>query len=660
MTTTADRPTTIFRRPTAETGFWSWITTVDHKKIGVLYGYTAFFFFIVGGLEALFLRIHLASAENGFLSAADYNGLFTTHGVTMIFLVVMPMSSAFMNYLLPLMIGARDVAFPRLNALSYWIFLFGGIFLYSGLLFSAIVPPAGVAGISGNLDPSVTRNFGALPDGGWFMYQPNAGPNFSPSTSLDFAVLGLQILGVASLVSAINFIVTFFNLRAKGMRLLRVPVFVWMTVVTSFLLLFSLPIIAIALFMVIFDRQFGTLFFDASAGGDPILWQHLFWLFGHPEVYILVLPAMGIVSEILPVFSRKPLFGYSAVVFAGAAIAFLGFGVWAHHMFSSGITSVAQAGFGLTTMTIAIPTGVKIFNWLGTMWLGRLRLTTPMLFAIGFIAMFTIGGLSGVTHSVVPSDWQQTDTYYIVGHLHYVIFGGSIFALFGGLYYWFPKFTGRMMSDRLGKLHFWLWIIGFNMTFAPMHWLGLQGMIRRTWRYDPSLEFWNRIVSTGAFIIAIGLLVFILNFWKSKRRGQIAGMDPWDARTLEWSIPNPTPPHNFSVVPTVHSLDAFWHQKYDEDKEGRPVRKESADEHVAHLEDIGVNPPSPVHLPNPSYFPIVMAAGLPLIGYGIIFHTSAVGKALIVIGVLLSLTALIGWGAEPLEEPHSSPAGAHS
>ncbi|MBA3360965.1 MAG: cytochrome c oxidase subunit I [Acidimicrobiia bacterium] len=659
MTTTTARTTTIFRRPRSETGFWSWITTVDHKKIGIMYGYTAFIFFVIGGVEALLLRIHLASAESTFLTAADYNGLFTTHAVTMIFLVVMPMSAAFMNYLLPLMIGARDVAFPRLNALSYWVFLFGGIFLYSGLIFSSVVPPLGVTpGVTGNLDPSDARSFFGLPDGGWFMYQPNAGPAFSPGRALDFAVLGLQILGIASLLSSVNFIVTFFNLRAKGMRLLRVPVFIWMTLVVAFLLLFSLPIIAIALFMVIFDRQFGTLFFDATAGGDPILWQHLFWLFGHPEVYILILPAMGIVSEIIPVFSRKPLFGYAAVVFAGAGIAFLGFGVWAHHMFASGISTVAQVGFGLTTVAIAIPTGVKIFNWMATLWLGRIRLATPMLFALGFLTMFTIGGLSGVTHAVVPSDWQQHDTYYIVAHFHYVLFGGSILGIFGGLYYWFPKFSGRMLDERLGKIHFWLWMLGFNMTFAPMHWLGLQGMIRRTWRYDPSLEFWNRIVSVGAFIIALGLLVFMWNFYRSKRRGPLAGMDPWDARTLEWSIPNPTPVFNFAEVPVVHGLDEFWHQKYGEDKDGRPVRKDDADSTLTRLQEIGTNPPNPVHLPSPSYFPILMAAGLPLIAYGIIFHLSLFGKALIVVGALLSLAALIGWGSEPLEEAHMEPAHA--
>ncbi|HLF60106.1 MAG TPA: cbb3-type cytochrome c oxidase subunit I, partial [Acidimicrobiia bacterium] len=407
MTATAERQTTIFRRPSAKTGIWSWVTTVDHKRIGIMYGYAAFTFFIIGGMEALLLRIQLAQANSEFLTAGAYNALFTMHGTTMIFLFVMPASAAFMNYLLPLMIGARDVAFPRLNALSWWVFFFGGIFLYSTFIFGTSLAPVGAAGVPGNLAPGGgpgSLNFLAnSPDAGWFAYQPNAGPLYSSGTAMDFWALGLQILGLASLVSAVNFLVTIFNMRAKGMRLLRMPVFVWMSMVVAFLLLFSIPIIAVALFMVTFDRQFGSLFFAPVGGGDPVLWQHLFWLFGHPEVYILVLPAMGMVSEILPTFSRKPLFGYSAVVFAGAAIGFLGFGVWAHHMFSSGITPVAQAAFGLSTMTIAIPTGIKIFNWLGTMWMGRIRLTTSMLFAIGFVAMFTIGGLSGVTHAVVPS-----------------------------------------------------------------------------------------------------------------------------------------------------------------------------------------------------------------------------------------------------------------
>ena len=662
MTATAERPqTTIFKRPSSTTGIWSWLTTVDHKKIGIMYGYAAFFFFIIGGLEALMLRIQLASANAEFLTAGAYNAMFTMHATTMVFLFIMPASAAFMNYLIPLMIGARDVAFPRLNALSWWIFFFGGIFLYSTFIFGTSPPPIGADGIAGNLaaggGPGSFNWLADSPDGGWFGYQPNAGPFYSPGTAMDYWALGLQIIGLASLVSSVNFIVTVFNMRAKGMRLLRMPVFVWMGTVVAFLLLFSIPIIAVALFMVTFDRQFGTLFFAPVGGGDPILWQHLFWLFGHPEVYILILPAMGIVSEVLPVFSRKPLFGYSAVVFAGAAIAFLGFGVWAHHMFASGITPVAQAAFGLATMTIAIPTGIKIFNWMGTMWGGRIRMTTPMLFAVGFVAMFTIGGLSGVTHAVVPSDWQQTDTYYIVAHFHYVLFGGSVFGLFAGLYYWFPKLTGKIMNERLGKISFWLMFIGFNTTFAPMHWLGLQGMVRRTWKYAPEtgLEPWNIVVTIGAFIIAAGVAVFMYNWWRSRRHGEDSGLDPWDARTVEWTTPSPTPEYNFAVSPVISKLDHFWHLKYDQDDEGRAVRKEDADQVVAELQHVGLNPPEPIHLPNPSYFPLIMAAGFPLMFYGIIYHTTAWGKALIAIGAVISLAAVIGWAIEPVEEPHDEP-----
>ncbi len=663
MTATAERPaTTIFRRPSSTTGLWSWVTSVDHKRIGIMYGYAAFSFFILGGIEALLLRIQLAQANSEFLTAGAYNALFTMHGTTMIFLFVMPASAAFMNYMLPLLIGARDVAFPRLNALSWWIFFFGAIFLYSTFIFGTALAPVGVdglGGVDGNIAPAGgpgSFNFLAdAPDGGWFGYQPNAGPLYSAGTAMDYWALGLQIVGLSSLVSSINFVVTVFNMRAKGMRLLRMPVFAWMTTITSFLLLFSLPIIAVALFMVTFDRQFGSLFFAATNGGDPILWQHLFWLFGHPEVYILILPAMGIVSEIIPTFSRKPLFGYSAVVFAGAAIAFLGFGVWAHHMFASGITPVAQAAFGLATMTIAIPTGIKIFNWLGTMWMGRIRLTSAMLFAIGFVAMFTIGGLSGVTHAVVPSDWQQTDTYYIVAHFHYVIFGGAIFGLFGGLYYWFPKLSGRLMNERLGKVHFWLMLLGFNLTFGPMHWLGLQGMVRRTWKYAPEngLEPWTVAVTVGAFIIALSILVFMYNWIVSRRRGQESGLDPWDARTIEWMAPNPSPEYNFGEPPEVHGLDHFWHLKYDLDDEGRAVRKPDADEVVARIEYDQLNPEHPIELPSPSYFPILVAFGFPIMFYGVIYHQALWAKALIVLGALISLSALIGWGIEPLEEPHA-------
>ncbi len=653
MASTTAPASTIFRRPRQTTGWLSWITTVDHKKIGIMYGYSAFIFFILGGLEALILRLQLAGPDGTILDAAEYNAMFTMHGTTMVFLFVMPVSAAFFNYLLPLMIGARDVAFPRMNALSFWIFIFGGIFLYSSFLFGTSGPPVG-----GNLPGGATDAsfLGSTINGGWFMYQPNAGPRFSTGTVLDYGAIGLQILGLASLISSVNFIATIFNMRAKGMKLLRMPVFVWMTLVVAFLLLFSLPIIAVALFMVTFDRQLGTLFFDTFQGGDPILWQHLFWFFGHPEVYILILPAMGIVSEILPVFSRKPLFGYPAVVFAGGAIGFLGFGVWAHHMFSSGITPVAQAAFGLATMTIAVPTGIKIFNWLGTMWMGKIKFTTPMLFSLGFVALFVIGGLSGVTHSIVPADWQQTDTYYIVAHFHYVLFGGAIFGIFAGLYYWFPKITGRMLSEKLGKVHFWLMFIGMNLTFGPMHWLGLQGMVRRTWKYPEEYNFgtWNMVVTVGSFVIALSILVFMWNWITSKRRGRESGMDPWDARTIEWSIPNPTPEWNFGVSPQVQSLDDWWHRKYDEDDEGRPVRREDADATIALFEEQGVNPPAPIHLPSPTYFPFFAGAAFMLIGYGVIYHTRGWGLPLLVFGVLVLLSSMIGWALEPVEEE-----GAH-
>ena len=465
---------------------------------------------------------------------------------------------------------------------------------------------------------------------------------------MDYWAIGLQILGIASLVSAFNFITTILNMRTKGMRLMRMPVFTWMTFAVSFLLAFSLPIIAIALFYVTFDRQFGTTFFLTEGGGDPILWQHLFWLFGHPEVYILILPAFGIVSEVLPTFSRKPLFGYPAIVFAGFGIAFIGFGVWAHHMFASAISPVAQAGFGLSTMVIAVPTGVKIFNWLGTIWGGKLKLNTPMLFSLGFIGMFVIGGLSGVTHSIVPADTQQTDTYYVVAHFHYVLFGGAMFGIFSGLYYWFPKVWGKMYNEALGKIHFWLMIIGFNLTFGPMHWLGLQGQVRRTWVYaeETNLGFWNLIVSIGAFIIALSILVFMANWIYSRRKGPVAGFDPWDARTIEWSIPSPTPVWNFSKAPEVKSLDDFWHMKYDEDEDGRPVRKDSADALMLELEEEGLNPKEDIVLPNPSYFPIILASGLPFLGYAVIYKM----LPLAIVGTLLILIGSFGWGTEPLEE----------
>jgi len=636
----------VLRRRIPATGFWSWVTTVDHKRIAKLYGYTGFIFFIVGGLEALLIRLQLARPENAFITPAEYNSLFTMHGTTMIFLVVMPLAAAFMNYLLPLMLGARDVAFPRLNALGYWFFLGGGIVLYSSYILATAGAPAG-----GFLPETISR-LGSAANGGWFMYPPNSGAQFSPGSVIDFWLVGIALAGVGSLVSSVNLLTTIFNLRAPGMSLMKMPVFAWMSMVVNFLLLFSIPIITVAIFMLIFDRQFGTAFFEASGGGDPVLYQHLFWLFGHPEVYILILPAMGIVSEVLPVFSRKPLFGYAAVVFAGIAIGFLGFGVWAHHMFASGIGPITQAAFGLSTMTIAIPTGVKVFNWIATMWGGKLRFTAPMLFAIGFVAMFTIGGLSGVTHSIVPADWQQTDTYYVVAHFHYVLFGGSMFGIFAGLYYWFPKLTGRMYRERLAKYHFWLMFIGFNMTFGPMHYLGLMGMARRTYTYPAGigLEFWNMISTIGAFLIASSVLLFMANWINSRRRGAPAPIDPWDARTLEWSIPSPPPEYNFGEVPTVRSLDDFWHQKYDEDDLGRVTRRPDADAHIAELTEKHLHPEHRPHLPSPSAFPPL--AGLSALGFafGLLYHATPVGLGLIALGVVGLFASFLSWAREPLEE----------
>jgi cytochrome c oxidase subunit I len=620
IATPLPRPS-IFGRPRTTSGLVSWLTTVDHKRIGILYGITAFGFFLIGGIEALLIRWQLARPDAVVLDADTYNQLFTMHGLTMIFLVVMPLSAAFFNYLVPLMIGARDVAFPRLNGFSYWVFLFGGLFLYSSFF------------------------LGGAPDGGWFGYAPLSSK--MPGVNMTFYAVGLQIVGVASLVAAVNFIVTILNERAPGMSLMRMPVFVWMTLVVNFLLLFALPVIAIALFQLTGDRVLGTHFFDAAGGGDPILWQHMFWIFGHPEVYILILPAMGIVSEVLPTFSRKPLFGYAAIVFAGVAIGFMGWGVWAHHMFTSGLGPVAESAFAISTMFIAVPTGIKIFNWIGTMWGGAIRFTTPMLFAIGFVAMFVIGGLSGVTHSIVPADYQQHDTYYIVAHFHYVLFGGAIFGLFSGIYYWFPKFTGRMFGERLGHVHFWLMLIGFNLTFAPMHWLGLQGMPRRIYTYDAELGlgFWNLISSIGAFIIAASILVFMANAIRSAVRGERAGDDPWDARTLEWSIPSPPPHYNFAELPRVKARDDLWHRKYTEDESGipMPIVAGGAEGSGGHQEDEEEH--HDIHMPDPSYWPIVAAAGLPLIGYGIIFHWLWA-----VPGAVLTALGLFGWSFEPVAE----------
>jgi cytochrome c oxidase subunit 1 len=623
---TAVTPTTalgVFKRPVTTTGWRSWLFTVDHKKIGIMYGATALFFFLVGGVEALLIRLQLAQPNGNILSAQTYNELFTMHATTMVFLFAMPMASAFANYLVPLQIGARDVAFPRLNALGFWLFVAGGIVVNLGWI------------------------LGGAADCGWFCYAPNSGVIFSPTHGIDFWAIGLQIAGLASLTGSINLIVTILNMRAPGMTLMKMPIFTWMALVVQFLLVFAVPVISVALFLLTFQRLYGATFFDPSAGADPLLWQHLFWIFGHPEVYILVLPAFGIVSEVLPVFSRKPLFGYPFVVFSGAAIGFVGWGVWAHHMFASGLGPASVAAFSLTTMFIAVPTGVKIINWIMTMWGGRLYFTTSMLFAIGLIVEFTIGGLSGVTHAVAPADTQQTDTYYIVAHFHYVLFGGAVFGLFAGFYFWWPKVFGRLLSERLGKWNFWLMVIGMNMTFGPMHILGLQGQPRRMYVYDENmigegffnLHFWNATATVGSLILATGVLLFVINVIKTNLGPRTAPLDPWDARSFEWLTTSPPKEHNFDAVPAVHSLDEFFHRKYEEDDNGVLRRVATAEELVAEQER---NADKHIHLPSPSFWPIVISIGVMLVGLGAIYT-----PIISVVGGLLVLAGAWGWGMEP-------------
>jgi cytochrome c oxidase subunit 1 len=627
-------------------GFLSWLTTVDHKRIGILYGCTAFAFFLLGGIEALMIRMQLATPNGTFVSADAFNQLFTMHGTTMIFLFVMPMSVAFFNYIVPLQIGAPDVAFPRLNAFSYWTFLFGGIFMNASYFFDGV------------------------PDGGWFGYVPLTGPIYSPGLRIDFWMLGLQVLGVASLAGAFNFLVTIINMRSPGMSLMRMPIFTWNTLITSFLLIFAFPSITVGLILMMFDRFFGTNFYYAPNGGDPLLWQHLFWIFGHPEVYILILPAMGMVSEILPVFSKKPLFGYPFVVYATVAIGFIGFGVWSHHMFTTGLGPIANSFFAASTMLIAVPTGVKIFNWMFTMQGGAIRFTTPMLYAIGFVSMFTIGGLSGVMHAVVPIDMQHQDSYFVVAHFHYVLFGGAIFGLLGGIHFWWPKFTGTMLNEKLGKWSFWLVLAGFNLTFGPMHFLGVDGMPRRIYTYGANQGWsgwfgydwlgWNMVCTIGAFTIAVGILVTIYNFIRALMGPQNAPNDPWDGATLEWSLPSPPPVYNFRVDPIVRSRDAWWAWKRSRQSFGTSENEATlqiaghtighveieeehpSEEYLAQEANFTHGDPSAVHMPNPSFFPLIAALGLVTMAVGMIFS-----YVLAVIGFLYLIVAVGAWAMEP-------------
>lgn len=594
-------------RPIAKSGIWSWLTTIDHKRIGIMYGIAALFFIVVGGIEALLIRIQLSVPNNDFLVGDLYNQMFTMHGTTMIFLGVMPLTAAFFNYVVPLQIGARDVAFPRLNTFSLWVFVAGALIL------------------------NLSWFLGGAPNGAWVGYPPITSPQYNVGYNSDFWIMGLLVLGVASVAASLNFFTTIINMRAPGMTLMRMPVFVWMTLITNILILLAFPPITVALVQLMMDRSFGANFFNYANGGMPIMWQHWFWVFGHPEVYILILPPMGIVSEILPTFSRKPLFGYPLIVFSGAFIGFMGFAVWSHHMFTSGMGVVAVLAFSITTSIIAVPTGVKIFNWLGTMWGGNLRMETPMLYAISFIAMFTIGGFSGIMHSAAAADYQQHDTYFIVAHFHYVLVGGAISGLLAGLSYWYPKITGRILNEKIGLAAFWTFFVGFNATFFPMHIIGLNGMPRRIYTYDAAMgfNFWNLFVSVSAFVLALSFLMFFYNMYYSYKQGAVAGNDPWDARTLEWSIPSPPPVYNFALTPEVTHLDDFWQKK----QTGQPISSAK---------------PELVHMPGSSYYPLVISVGFFVMSMAMIYirnHT-LLSTVIAVGGFLIMLFAIYGWSLE--------------
>ncbi|MGH3035603.1 MAG: cytochrome c oxidase subunit I [Gaiellaceae bacterium] len=507
-----------------------WLTTVDHKRIGILYIVTAFFFFFAAGVMALLMRLQLAQAGNDIVTRDSYNQLFTIHGTAMIFLFVVPILAGFGNYLVPLMIGARDMAFPRLNAMSYWLFLLGGLVILGSFLAD-----------------------GGAANSGWTAYTPLSTEEFSPGSGQDLWILGLHLTSLSSLAGAINFLVTIHNMRTPGMTWMRIPLFVWAMEAFSVLLVLVLPTISAAVTLLLLDRQADTSFFTGDNGA--LLWQHMFWFFGHPEVYIMVLPAMGILSEVIPVFSRKPIFGYKAVAFSTIGIAFASMLVWAHHMFTVGMPDALQAWFMITSFSVAVPTAIKIFNWLATLWRGHLWFRAPLLFCLGFIGLFTMGGLSGIMLAAFPVDYQTQDTYYVVAHLHYVLFGGTVFGIFAGIYYWFPKMTGRMYDERLAVVHFWLMFIGFNAAFLPQHMLGLMGMQRRIYTYDREglFEWYNLVSSLGAFLMSIAILVFIWNMTKSWRSGTRVGNDPWSADTLEWYATSPPAPHNFDRVPYVSS-----------------------------------------------------------------------------------------------------------
>ena len=560
---------------------WDYLTTVDHKKIAVLYLAAGGLFFVIGGIEAMLIRIQLAKPDNDFVSAGLFNEIITMHGTTMIFLAAMPILFGYMNAVVPLQIGARDVAFPFLNALGFWLFLFGGIFL------------------------NLSWFMGGAPDAGWTSYASLS--LASPGHGIDFYALGLQISGAGTYIAGINFLVTIINMRAPGMTYMRMPLFTWTTFVASALILFAFPPLTIGLFFLIIDRMFGGQFFNHEMGGNTIIWEHLFWIFGHPEVYILILPAFGIFSEIFSLFARKRLFGYSSMVFATVLIGFLGFMVWAHHMFTVGLGPTANAIFAVATMAIAVPTGMKIFNWLLTIWGGSIKVTVPMLYALGFIPSFVAGGVTGVMQAAAPLDYQVHDSYFIVAHFHYVIVGGVVLAILAALHLYWPLMFNQMLSEKLGKWTFWFFFIGFHLTFFVQHFLGLMGMPRRVFTFgaDQGWDLFNAISSGGAVFMAIGVIILVINIIITIVKNEKVGNDPWeDGRTLEWAIPQPIPFYNFKQTPLVRGLDTFWIEKQEGNKEGMTYAE----------------PISDIHMPNNSFIPFVMTLGLFIAAFGALYN----------------------------------------
>ncbi|HXC49705.1 MAG TPA: cytochrome c oxidase subunit I [Candidatus Limnocylindrales bacterium] len=601
-----------WRRPP---GLWGWLTTVDHKEIGMRFIVTALVFFALGGVLALMMRIQLARPDNHFVGPDLYDQIFTMHGTTMMFLFAIPVMEAMGLYLVPLMIGTRNVAFPRLAAFSYWLFLFGGITLFTFFLL----------------------NIG--PDAGWFMYVPLAGPAFSPGKRVDIWSQLINFTEISALAASIELIVTTFKMRAPGMSLGRIPIFVWAMVITSFMVVFAMPAVMTCSLFLTTDRLVATHFYNQAEGGDPLLWQHLFWFFAHPEVYIVFIPATGFVAAMLPAFTRRPVFGYPAIVSAASAVAFLGFGLWVHHMFATGLPQLGTSFFSASTMAIAVPSGVQVFCWTATLWSGRIVPRVPMLFVLGFLFLFILGGFTGVMQASEPLDLQLHDTYFVVAHFHYVLIGGSMFPLFGALYYWFPKMTGRLTNETLGVTSFVLLFAGFNLTFFPMHLLGLHGMPRRVYTYLPETGWGtdNLIATIGATILAAGVLAMVFNMLWSLRRGAPAGDNPWMADSLEWSVPSPPPVYNFAYLPYVGSRAPLWTRR-DDDPVVTGLRTDCREVLLTHTSD--ASPDSVSLLPEPSIWPMMLA-----LSATVTFILSCFTPWAVPLGAVLVFISLVGWAS---------------